>query len=105
MDVEETRKFIGADSLAFLPLPSLLSSFGEAAPSFCDACFSGNYPVPWDHVEEGESDGELFPTTRQSRVLTGGPLLDEDRLEVAGAEAGEGAAAEAGMSAVAAQGD
>ena len=100
MDVEETRKFIGADSLAFLPLPSLLSSFGDAAPSFCDACFSGNYPVPWDHVEEGESDGELF--TRQSRVLTGGRLLDEDRLEVNAAEAAA-AAAEGGATPVAAQ--
>lgn len=46
LGVEETRKFVGADSLAFLPLKRLRGLLGEEAPSFCDACFSGNYAVP-----------------------------------------------------------
>ncbi|XP_020572720.1 amidophosphoribosyltransferase, chloroplastic-like [Phalaenopsis equestris] len=46
MDVEGVRNAIGCDSLAFLSLESLRSLLGEEAPSFCDACFSGNYPVP-----------------------------------------------------------
>ncbi|KAJ7522986.1 hypothetical protein O6H91_18G033700 [Diphasiastrum complanatum] len=45
LSVEESRKFIGADSLAFLPLDSLRSMLGEEAPTFCDACFSGQYPI------------------------------------------------------------
>lgn len=45
MDVEGVRKAIGCDSLAFLSLESLRNMLGEEAPSFCDACFSGNYPV------------------------------------------------------------
>jgi amidophosphoribosyltransferase len=46
-DVEATREFIGADSLAFLPLRSLRAMLGEQdAPTFCDACFSGSYAVP-----------------------------------------------------------
>ncbi|KAJ7249813.1 hypothetical protein O6H91_03G063000 [Diphasiastrum complanatum] len=40
LNVEESREFIGADSLAFLPLERLRSMLGEEAPTFCDACFS-----------------------------------------------------------------
>eukprot|EP00898_Chlorokybus_atmophyticus_P006936 jgi/Chlat1/7243/Chrsp58S06886 len=46
MNTEETCKFIGADSLAFLPLDSLHDMLGEEAPTFCDACFSGDYAIP-----------------------------------------------------------
>lgn len=42
--VEETRKFIGADSLAYLSRPSLYW-FEKQKPGewFCDACFTGDY--------------------------------------------------------------
>lgn len=43
--MEETRKYIGADTLAFLPLSQLRGMLGEEAPTFCDACLSGEYPV------------------------------------------------------------
>lgn len=48
--VEQMCKFIGADSLAFISLNGLYRAVGEAkrnnaAPQFCDACFSGEYPV------------------------------------------------------------
>lgn len=46
MDVEGVRKEIGCDSLAFLSLDSLRNLLGDEAPTFCDACFSKNYPVP-----------------------------------------------------------
>ncbi|KAI0531025.1 hypothetical protein KFK09_000574 [Dendrobium nobile] len=46
MDVEGVRNAIGCDSLAFLSLESLRNLLGKEAPSYCDACFSGNYPVP-----------------------------------------------------------
>eukprot|EP00246_Nothoceros_aenigmaticus_P001437 TRINITY_DN11945_c0_g1_i1.p2 TRINITY_DN11945_c0_g1~~TRINITY_DN11945_c0_g1_i1.p2 ORF type:complete len:128 (+),score=19.50 TRINITY_DN11945_c0_g1_i1:999-1382(+) len=45
LNVEDTRKEINADSLAFLPLKRLRSMLAEEAPTFCDACFSGDYPV------------------------------------------------------------
>ena len=45
LNIEETQKFIGADSLAFLPLERLKGVLGEEAPTFCDACFSNNYPI------------------------------------------------------------
>ncbi|MCO5597193.1 hypothetical protein L7F22_051269 [Adiantum nelumboides] len=46
MSIEQTRQFIGADSLAFLPLERLRAMLGHEAPTYCDACFSGSYAVP-----------------------------------------------------------
>ncbi len=43
--VEETRKYIGADTLAYLSIDGLLRSVGNDL-SYCMACFDGNYPVP-----------------------------------------------------------
>ncbi|MDE1901722.1 MAG: amidophosphoribosyltransferase, partial [Alphaproteobacteria bacterium] len=48
--VAEMCKFIGADSLAFISMDGLYRAMGEAKrnaqmPQFCDACFSGDYPI------------------------------------------------------------
>jgi amidophosphoribosyltransferase len=43
--LEEIRKFIGADSLGYLSWDGLYSFLGESREGFCDACFTGNYPV------------------------------------------------------------
>ncbi|PXF44507.1 Amidophosphoribosyltransferase 1, chloroplastic [Gracilariopsis chorda] len=45
MSDEEACRFIEADSLAFLPLNAMHEFLGDEAPTFCDACFSGEYPV------------------------------------------------------------
>ncbi len=45
MTVEETREFIGADSLAYLSLEGLESCIYAQHPGFCEACFNGEYPV------------------------------------------------------------
>ena len=50
MSVEEICKFIKADSLAYISIDGLYRAVGEArrnekAPQFCDACFTGDYPV------------------------------------------------------------
>ena len=45
MSVEEIRAFIGADSLAYLNMESLYRAVNSARGTFCDACFSGNYPL------------------------------------------------------------
>ncbi|PIS11826.1 MAG: amidophosphoribosyltransferase [Bdellovibrio sp. CG10_big_fil_rev_8_21_14_0_10_47_8] len=48
--IEEIRKFVEADSLAYISLEGLFAAFGEApvpgAKSFCAACFDGHYPTP-----------------------------------------------------------
>ncbi len=45
MSVEELRAHIGADSLAFISLPSLMKAIGRT-DGYCNACFTGAYPVP-----------------------------------------------------------
>ena len=60
MNEEEMRDFIGVKSLKFISLDGLYRAAGEAAgrnsdcPQFCDACFSGEYPVaPSDMIDRG----------------------------------------------------
>jgi amidophosphoribosyltransferase len=45
-DLEETRKFIEADSLGYLSLEGMFAAFGKGEDQACAACFSGRYPVP-----------------------------------------------------------
>ncbi len=49
-DLEGMRRFIGADSLAFLSVEGIYRSMGEkgrdpARPQFTDHCFTGDYPT------------------------------------------------------------
>ena len=60
MSEEEMRDHIGVDSLKFISLNGLYRAVGEAqgrdakSPQYCDACFSGEYPVkPADMIEKG----------------------------------------------------
>jgi len=64
MDVEEMRKFVGADSLAFISMNGLYRAMGEAerkvsAPRFCDACFSGDYPIALTDLTGGAKTRQL----------------------------------------------
>lgn len=45
LDIEGIRKFIGADTLGFLSLESMHKVAENSNVSFCDACFTGNYPI------------------------------------------------------------
>jgi amidophosphoribosyltransferase len=56
LDLEGMRRFIDADSLAFVSIDGLYRAVGEArrsagAPQYCDACFSGAYPIPPSDAE------------------------------------------------------
>jgi len=60
MNEDEMRVHLGVDSLKFISLDGLYRAVGEAkgrdkaCPQYCDACFSGEYPViPSDKVESG----------------------------------------------------
>ena len=44
--VDEMAKMIGADSLAFLSLEDLPHTMPDLRIDWCDACFTGEYPVP-----------------------------------------------------------
>jgi amidophosphoribosyltransferase len=60
MSEEEMRSHLGVASLRFITLDGLYRAVGEAkgrnpnAPQYCDACFSGEYPVrPTDMLKRG----------------------------------------------------
>ena len=50
LTIEQVAHDIGADSLAFVSVDGLYRALGEtgrdtASPQFCDACFTGDYPI------------------------------------------------------------
>ncbi|MDQ2648284.1 MAG: amidophosphoribosyltransferase [Actinomycetota bacterium] len=45
LTVEEIRAYLNVDSLAYLSLDRLVEATGAVGAGFCDACFTGNYPV------------------------------------------------------------
>ncbi len=60
MTEDEMADYLGVDSLKFISLDGLYRAVGEAkgrdpkSPAYCDACFSGEYPVePADMIEQG----------------------------------------------------
>ncbi len=68
MTIEEMRAFIGADSLAFISIDGLYRAAGHDrrnpdSPQFCDACFSGDYPIPLtDNALNGGRISNLKPS-------------------------------------------
>ena len=62
-DVAEMAAQIGVDSLAFVSLDGLYRALGKrnrdaARPHFCDACFTGEYPIPLTDMT-GNNDRQL----------------------------------------------
>ncbi len=50
LNVEQMAKEIGADSLAFISIDGLYQALGKkernaSQPQYCDACFTGDYPI------------------------------------------------------------
>lgn len=71
MNVEEIRKEIGADTLAYISMDGLYRSMGEAArdakaPKFCDACFTGDYPLSL--IDRDAKDGEKIAFLKERQV-------------------------------------
>lgn len=62
--VEQMCRFIGADSLAFISLDGLYRATGEKERNahesqYCDACFSGVYPIKLTDINSQENRVEL----------------------------------------------
>ena len=49
--VEEIRKYIEADTLAYLSMDGLLGSVGQRSSSYCTSCYTGEYPVAFPQDE------------------------------------------------------
>ncbi len=65
MTVAEMAAYISADSLAFVSINGLYRATGVAegrddkAPQFCDACFTGDYPIALTDHDSHSINGEL----------------------------------------------
>lgn len=64
--VPEMAKLIGVDSLEFLSIDGLYRATGEARrdndqPQYCDACFTGDYPIRL--TDRDQDDGKNTPLT------------------------------------------
>ncbi|HZK91661.1 MAG TPA: amidophosphoribosyltransferase [Stellaceae bacterium] len=63
-DVDAMARLIGVDSLAFISIDGLYRAMGTAsrdpgAPRFCDACFTGDYPIPLVDADDGKVSVQL----------------------------------------------
>ena len=63
-DIEDTAKHIGVDTLTYISLDGLYRACGESHrdledPSFCDACFTGDYPARLVDHEDGPMPVQL----------------------------------------------
>jgi amidophosphoribosyltransferase len=62
--VDAIRAYVGADSLGYLSLESMVRATGEPAESFCRACFDGEYPIPVpEHAGKFVLEDQLRLTT------------------------------------------
>jgi amidophosphoribosyltransferase len=70
LTVDEIREYFAADSLAYLDLERLTAATGATGAGFCNACFTGDYPVD-------------VPVTLRKTVLEGNsmPPGDLERAE------------------------
>ena len=59
--LEETRKYLGADSLQYLSIKKMLEVLQNGKNKFCSACFDGNYPVPITDHFSSTQQLNLFP--------------------------------------------
>ena len=64
LDIEGMRKLIGCDTLAFISMDGLYRAMGAPgrdpdAPAYCDACFSGEYPIRLTDQEDGTTGRQL----------------------------------------------
>ncbi|MFI5144107.1 MAG: amidophosphoribosyltransferase [Ignavibacteria bacterium] len=59
-DLEKLRKYLDVDSVEYLSIDKLHASVPQGEDSYgnkigyCDACFSGNYPIPIEEIEKSE---------------------------------------------------
>ena len=75
--VDEIRKYLNADSLAYLSQPGMVKATGLGKESFCMACYDGDYPVPYDP----KTDKHIMER-RRARVESFGEALAKDEMQI-----------------------
>src|SRR5262245_4043967 len=74
--LDEIRKYLNADSLAYLSQEGMVKATGLPKESFCMACYDGRYPVPYDPVVD-----KHIMERRRARVESLGEALAKDELQ------------------------
>ena len=75
--IDEIRKYLSADSLAYLSQAGMVQATGLPANAFCMACYDGRYPVPYDPKLE-----KNIMERRQSRVEGLGEALAKEEKQI-----------------------
>jgi len=74
MTKEEIKRYLGADSLGYLDVDSMVRACGLKANQFCLACFTGDYPVRFN--------SELDKLAMENRKSRSTPLIaSEESLQ------------------------
>ena len=72
LDLEGLRKHIGVESLAYISMDGLYKAMGQengrdpATPHYCDACFSGEYPIALSDLDSGAGTAQLSLLAEQN---------------------------------------
>ena len=74
--VDEIRRYLNADSLHYLSSEGLIKATGLPRESFCMACFTGDYPVPYDP----KVDKDIMER-RRARVESLGDAVAKEDLQ------------------------
>ncbi len=56
--VKEIEEIIGVDSLGFLSVENMMKIAPESKCGFCNACFTGKYPIPVEEVQKENESGK-----------------------------------------------
>ena len=66
--IDEIRRYITADSLGYLSEEGLMKSVGSENAGFCNACFTGGYPVKFPRLDvEDEPQMGLFEKEKDQK--------------------------------------
>jgi amidophosphoribosyltransferase len=74
--LDEIRRYLNADSLAYLSQDGMVAATGLPRESFCMACYDGVYPVPYDPALE-----KLIMESRKARAESLGEALAKEELQ------------------------
>jgi len=75
MTIEEIRDYLGADSIGYLEVDSMVRATGLPQEQFCLACFTGEYPLKYDAdfdkyvMERRRGHAHLLPAASQEGLF------------------------------------
>lgn len=72
--IDEIRQYLNADSLGYLSHEGMVKATGHPRSNFCMACYTGDYPVPYDP----QVDKHIMERRRASTETLGASFAKEE---------------------------